>query len=51
MFVGSLDSGGRFCVDAFSTNLASVAVKAFSRVINLYESILQVLYFKRELQK
>jgi hypothetical protein len=30
---GSLDSGGQVCVAAFGRNLASVAVKMFSRLI------------------
>jgi hypothetical protein len=29
-FGGSLESGGRFCVDTFGRNVASVAVKMFS---------------------
>jgi hypothetical protein len=32
-FVGSLESGGRFCVGAFDRNLASVTVKMFSHFI------------------
>jgi hypothetical protein len=32
-FGGSLESGGRFCVGAFGRNLASVAVKMFSRLM------------------
>jgi hypothetical protein len=32
-FGGSLESGCRFCVGAFGRNLASVAVKMFSRLI------------------
>jgi hypothetical protein len=32
-FGESLESGGRFCVGAFSRNLASVAVKMFSHSI------------------
>jgi hypothetical protein len=31
--LGSLESGGRFCVGAFGRNLASVAVKMFSHFI------------------
>jgi hypothetical protein len=32
-FSRSLESGGRFCVGAFCRDLASVAVKIFSRLI------------------
>jgi hypothetical protein len=32
-FGWSLESGGRFCVGAFGRNLASVAVKMFSHLI------------------
>jgi hypothetical protein len=32
-FGGSLKSGGRFCVGAFGSNLASIAVKMFSHLI------------------
>jgi hypothetical protein len=32
-FSGSLESGGWFCVVAFGTNMASVDVKMFSRLI------------------
>jgi hypothetical protein len=32
-FVGSLESGSRFCIDAFSRNLALVAVKMISHLI------------------
>jgi hypothetical protein len=34
VFGGSLESGGRFCVGAFDRNLASVAVKMFSHLID-----------------
>jgi hypothetical protein len=33
---GSLESGGRFCVGAFGSNLASVAVKMFSHLIYFF---------------
>jgi hypothetical protein len=33
LLVGSLESGGRFCVGAFGRNVASVAVKMCSRLI------------------
>jgi hypothetical protein len=33
-FGGSLESGSRFCVGAIGRNLASVAVKMFSRFVN-----------------
>jgi hypothetical protein len=32
---GSLESGGLFCVGTFGKNLASVAVKMFSHLVNL----------------
>jgi hypothetical protein len=35
-FGGSLESGGRFCVGAFGSNLASVAVKMFSHLIHFF---------------
>jgi hypothetical protein len=31
---GSLESDGRFCVGVFDRNVASVAVKTFSHLIN-----------------
>jgi hypothetical protein len=34
-FDGNLESGGRFCNDAFCRNLASVAVKMFPHLIYL----------------
>jgi hypothetical protein len=40
-FVGSLESGGRFCVGVSGRNLFSVAVKMFSHVI----------YFTKKLYK
>jgi hypothetical protein len=38
-FGGSLESGGRFCVDAFGRNLASVAVKMFSHLIKFLRNL------------
>jgi hypothetical protein len=37
-FGGSLGSGGRFCVGAFGRNLASVAVKMFSHLIQFIKN-------------
>jgi hypothetical protein len=37
---GSLESGCRFCVDAFGMNLVSVAVKMFSHLIYFVKSFI-----------
>jgi hypothetical protein len=46
-FDGILKSGGRFCVGAFVRNLALVAVKMFSHLINFIETFINVLLSMR----
>lgn len=40
MFGGSLESGVQFCVGAFGTNLASLAVKIFSYLMYFFLEML-----------
>jgi hypothetical protein len=44
-FGGSLESGGRFCVGAFSRNLASVDVKMFPHLIPLIKTLFKFCTF------
>jgi hypothetical protein len=46
-FVGSLESGGRFCVGAFDRNLASVAVKMFKHFIYFLRNVINVVLSMR----
>jgi hypothetical protein len=46
---GSLESGGRFCVCAFSRNLASVAMMTISHIIYFIKTIV-LFYFECDLQ-
>jgi len=45
--VWSLESGGRFCVSAFDRNLASVAMKMFSRLIYFLRNFINSLLSMR----
>jgi hypothetical protein len=42
-FEGRLESGGPFCVGAFSRNVASVAVKMFQRLMYFLRKCINVL--------
>jgi hypothetical protein len=44
-FGGSLESGGQFCVRAFGRNLASVAMKMFSRLIYFIKKLYKLCTF------
>jgi hypothetical protein len=48
-FGGSLESGGRFCVGAFGGNLALVAVKVFSCLVQLKKNLCKFCTFQCDL--
>jgi hypothetical protein len=45
VFGGILESGGRFCVRAFGRNMASVAVKMFSHLIQFIKKFYKFSIF------